>query len=110
MIHEKSSSLHPPTTKFRIPVGILQNSEFCRKLLPIRPEPRSDVLFFLIFTRPERMNLDLRSDTRICRSKSELLHNHTNDTRYQVSKYGMVQVWYHMCECTRRIFSATTPT
>ena len=44
--------------KFQIPVGILKNSEFCRKLLPIRPEPHSDVLFFIIFTRPEPMNLD----------------------------------------------------
>jgi hypothetical protein len=56
--------------KFQIPVGILQNSEFCRKSLPIRPETRSDVLFIFIFTRPEPMNLDW--------SKSELLNNHTN--------------------------------
>ena len=34
-------------SKFQIPVGILQNSEFCRKLLPIRPEPSSDVMRFL---------------------------------------------------------------
>ena len=65
-------------SKFQIPVGIPQNSEFCRKLLPIRPEPRSGVLIFFIFTRPEPMNLDWRCDTRICRSKSELFHNHTN--------------------------------
>ena len=32
--------------KFQILVGILQNSEFCQKLLPIRTEPHSDLLFF----------------------------------------------------------------
>jgi hypothetical protein len=36
-----------PYPKFQIPVGTPQNSEFCRKLLPIRPEPRSGVLIFL---------------------------------------------------------------
>jgi hypothetical protein len=45
-------------TKFQIPVGIPQNSEFFRKLLPIRPEPRYGVLIFFNFTRPEPMNLD----------------------------------------------------
>ena len=43
--------------KFQFPVRILQNSEFCQKLQQIRPEPRSDDLFF-IFTRPEPINLD----------------------------------------------------
>jgi hypothetical protein len=65
------------TPKLQIPVGIPQNSEFCRKLLPIGPEPRSGVLIFLIFTRPEPMNLDQRCDTRICRSQSEFFSNHT---------------------------------
>ena len=35
--------------KCQIPVGILQNSEFCQKLLTIRPQPHSDVLFFFYF-------------------------------------------------------------
>ena len=36
-------------TECQILVGILQNSEFCQKLLPIRPEPHSDVLFFYFY-------------------------------------------------------------
>ena len=51
--------------KFRIPIGIPQNSEFCRKLLQIRPEPRSAVPFFFIVISNKDMYLDLRSDTRI---------------------------------------------
>ena len=86
--------------KFQIPVGIPQNSEFCRKLLPIRPEPRSGVLIFFIFTRPEHMNLNSRCDTRICRSKSELLRNHTN---------GIQDIKFpRMSEFARLIFSSTT--
>jgi hypothetical protein len=61
----------PP--KFQILVGILQNSKFCRKLLSFRPEPRSAVLFFIIFCRPEPMNLDQRCDTRTCRSQCRTL-------------------------------------
>jgi hypothetical protein len=32
-------------SKFQIPMGILQHSEFCWKFLPVRPEPCSDVSF-----------------------------------------------------------------
>jgi hypothetical protein len=34
-------------TKFQIPVRILQNTEFCWKLLPVRLEPSCHVLFLL---------------------------------------------------------------
>jgi hypothetical protein len=56
--------------------------------------------FIYIFTRPEPMNLDLRCDTRICRSKSELLCNHTN---------GIQDIKFPcMREFARLIFSSTT--
>ena len=46
------------------------------------------------------MNLDLRCDTRICRSKSELLRNHTN---------GIQDIKFpRMSEFARLIFSSTT--
>jgi hypothetical protein len=72
-------------TKFRIPIGIPQNSEFWRKLLSIASEPRSDVLFFYIFCRPEPMNLDLRCDTRICGSQAESFRNHTNGIQHVIT-------------------------
>ena len=51
------NKMFDPQPKFQIPAGILQNSEFCLKLLHISPELHPAVLFF-IFTRPEPMNLD----------------------------------------------------
>jgi len=72
-------------TKFRIPVGIPQNSEFCRKLLSITSEPRSNVLFIFIFCRQELMHLDLRCDTRICGSQAESYHNHTNGMQHVIT-------------------------
>ena len=59
-------------------------SEFCRILNSVGNYCQSDqnqvpmFCFFLIFTRPEPINLDQRCDTRMCRSKSELFCNHTN--------------------------------
>jgi len=43
-------------------VGILQNSEFCWKLLSIRPELCSDVPVFNILFKLEPMNLDQSYD------------------------------------------------
>jgi len=59
--------------KLQIPVGIPQNSEFCRKLLPIRTEPRSDVPFFtiVISISIETTYLDPRCDVGMGRSHSE---------------------------------------
>ena len=82
---------------FKFWSGFPQNSEFCWKLLPIRPEPCSDVFYFGL-----PINLDWRCDTRICRSNSELFRNHTNGILYIKSPTTR--------ECSCLIFSATTTT
>lgn len=43
---------HPQLdAKCELPVRILQNTEFCWKLLPTSPEPLSDALFFILLVQ-----------------------------------------------------------
>ena len=60
---------------------------------------------FFIFTRPELIYLDQRCDTRICRSKSELFHNHTNGI-LEIKKINMQSCNAHVSWCL--IFIATS--
>jgi hypothetical protein len=59
--------------KFQIPIGIPQNSEFCRKLLTIRPEPHSYVPFFTRIISIEATYLDPRYDIGMGRSHPECI-------------------------------------
>ena len=57
--------------KCQILVGILQNSEFCWKLLQFRPETCSAILILFIVPRLEAMYLDFRCDIGISWSQPE---------------------------------------
>ena len=53
--------------------------------------------FFLIFTRPEPLNLDWKCDTRICRSKSDFFRNHTNGIQ-DIQHGASLQISHFLCQ------------